>query len=120
MKKLTLTNLKNYTKEELNNIIADDEQLTTDIELSVVNEYKYSLMLEQLQTNYSRKIKKDAFNYALAVKGVLNIVDSYIKEIYIKNYCNSLTTIKNLITVNDRIFISRNLLDDILADMEEL
>ena len=28
MLKITLSNLKNYTKEELNNIIADDEQLT--------------------------------------------------------------------------------------------
>ena len=118
MLKVTLKNLKNLTKEEINSLQANDEILVNDFVLSMQNDYNTCKRLENISNNYSKKINKGVFNYALGVKGLLPVIEYYGNE-YIKLYCSSNIKYTNLVSINDRIIIACNLLNNILEDLKE-
>ena len=116
--KITLSNLKNLTKEEINSLKAHDEILVNDFILSMENDYNTCKRLENISNNYSKKINKGVFNYALGVKGLLPVIEYFGKE-YIKQYCPKNTKYTTLVSINDRIIIACNLLNNILEDLKE-
>ena len=119
MKKVTLSNLKNLTKEELNNISAIDSILVDDLILSIVNNSDSYKTIENITNNYSKKIKKGIFNYSLAVKGLLPVIENFTKNYYIKYLYPKNTKYTTLVCINDRIVIATKLLNEILQDIKE-
>ena len=118
MLKVTLKNLKNLTKEEINSLQANDEILVNDFVLSMENDYNTCKRLENISKNYSKKINKGVFNYSLGVKGLLSVVEYFGNE-YIKQYYPKNTKYTNLVSINDRFIIACNLLNNILENLKE-
>lgn len=112
--KMTLTNIKDMTKESIKNIETTDEHLTTELILFTENEYDICKNLECYKENLRKKIDKNIFDYAKAVHGVRNIIDISIKR-YLKLF-TTYTRISDYINVNDRIYIYKNFVDKILND----
>ena len=107
MKKITLSNLINMTKEEICNLKENDPISVRELILFLDNDYQIHQTTQAYQENYTKKINKGNFNYTLAVKGCLNIVNLAIKK-YTHDYgCIALDS-------NDKIFTANQVLIDML------
>ena len=112
--RMTLANIKDMTEESIKNIEATDEHLTTELILFTANEYDIYKNLQCYKENLRKKIDKNIFDYAKAVHGVRNIIDTSIKR-YLKLF-TTYTRISDYISVNDRIYIYKHFIDEILND----
>lgn len=103
--KIILSNIKNITKIEAEQIKPQDVDAVREIILGAENNFKTYQSLKHLKENtIDKKIKKDDFKYGYALQGVKNIIDMYIKY-YIKQYCSTGTKINNFLNNNDRLYI---------------
>jgi hypothetical protein len=99
MKKITLFNLINLTKEEILNIEPNDIDSIDELELYIDNTYELVKIMNILNENYDKKYNKGNFDFTLATKGYLNLINksiqAYKKEI---GYIN--------LDSNDKIYLS--------------
>lgn len=116
MKKVSIKTMLTMSKQELFNINPIDEITINDLNLTMENDSKFYENTLVYAKNLSKKQAKGTFNYNLALKGAFNLVNNYIKYSYIPNNCSRNTRIDNLISVNDRIILSKMLLDEILEN----
>ena len=79
MKKITLSNLINMTKEEILNIEPHDLNSVDELELYIDNTYELVKIMTALNENYDKKYNKGNFDFTLAVKGYLNLINRGIK-----------------------------------------
>ena len=103
MKKITLSNLINMTKEEICNLKENDPISVDELILFLNNDYKIYQTIQAYQKNYTKKLSKGNFNYTLAVKGCLNIVNLAIKK-----YTHDCGRI--ILDSNDKIFTANQIL----------
>lgn len=103
--KITLSNLKNISKEDAAQLEPQDADTVRELILSAENDGPTYELLKQYKVNtLDKKIKNNSFIYGAALQGIKNILDKYIKD-YIKNYCSAGMKIKDLLTTNDRVYI---------------
>ena len=85
MKKITISNLINLTKEDILSINPHDMDSINELELYIDNKYELVKIMDLLNKNYDKKYNKDDFNFTLATKGYLNLINkgiqAYKKEI---------------------------------------
>ena len=85
MKKITLSNLINLTKEDILSIEPHDLCAIDELELYIDSTYSLVNTITSLNDNYSKKYDKGNFDFTLAVKGYLNLINrgirAYKKEI---------------------------------------
>ena len=79
MKKITLSNLINLTKEDILNIKPHNTWAIDELELYIDNTYDLVQIMTALNDNYSKKYDKGIFDFTLATKGYLNLVNRGIK-----------------------------------------
>lgn len=103
----------------LNESIIKDYDMVRDLYLTLENNYKTVKELETYGENLKKKINKDIFNYGLALKGIRNIIDKNIKSEYIEVFCSTDTNLKNLINIDDRIYLYIYFLESLLEDIRE-
>ncbi len=113
MKKLTLAGIKNMSETELKGLKAIDEVATTEYILCIENMREIYFLLVAYKKTLDKKISKDQFNYTLAVKGIQNIIDRGFKQ-YIKDFSSPGATIKDIVNINDRIYIYNYFLEKFL------
>lgn len=114
MNKITLSGIKNMSQTEIKNLNANDRDLIRDITLTLENNSMTYEQIKRYIISLQKKQVKGNYNYVLAVKGMLNISDTNIKNVYMSSFCNKNTKISNFISVNDRVIIARNLLDSFI------
>lgn len=103
--KITLSNLKNINKEDAAQLEPQDADAVREIILGAENNRGIYELLKQYKINtIDKHIKNNTFIYGAALQGVKNIIDRYIKH-YIKEYSEPGAAIKDLLTVNDRVYI---------------
>ena len=107
MKKITLSNLINLTKEEINNLKEHDPIAVNELILFLRNDYQIYKSIQCYQENYTKKLSKGNFNYTLAVKGCLNIVNLAIKK-YTHDYG------RITLDSNDKIIVANDILNYML------
>jgi hypothetical protein len=111
MKKITLSNLINLTKEEILSIIPRDIDSIDELELYIDNTYELVKIMDALNKNYDEKYNKGTFDFTLATKGYLNLINksiqTYKKEI---GYIN--------LDSNDKIYLSSLYVSGFLWDKE--
>lgn len=103
----------------LNENVLGDPDAVRDIYLTLENNYNTVKELEYYRESLRKKVKKDSFNYGLALKGIKTIIDKNIKENYMRLFCSS-TRIDSLLSNDDRIYLYIYFLEFILEDIEEL
>jgi hypothetical protein len=85
MEKITLSNLINLTKEEILSINPHDMDSIDELELYIDNTYELVKIMDLLNKNYDKKYNKGNFDFTLATKGYLNLINkgiqAYKKEI---------------------------------------
>lgn len=102
---ITLSNLKNISKEDAAQLEPQDADTVRELILSAENDGPTYELLKQYKVNtLDKKIKNNSFIYGAALQGIKNILDKYIKD-YLKNYCGAGMKIKDLLTTNDRVYI---------------
>ncbi len=111
MKKITLSNLINMTKEDILSIEPHDLDSIDELELYIDNTYSLVQIMTALNKNYSKKYDKGNFDFTLATKGYLNLINKGIqahkKEIgYI------------ILDSNDKIYLSSLYVNGFLFDKE--
>jgi hypothetical protein len=99
MKKITLSNLISLTKEEILSINPHDMDSIDELELYIDNTYELVKIMDLLNKNYDKKYNKGNFDFTLATKSYLNLINkgiqAYKKEI---GYIN--------LDSNDKIYLS--------------
>ena len=112
--------------ESVKNVISTDANVdmenivvTYQIDSTDLSNYKTVKELEVYGENLKKKINKDIFNYGLALKGIRNIIDKNIKSEYIDVFCSTDTNLKNLINIDDRIYLYIYFLESLLEDIRE-
>ena len=85
MKKITLSNLINLTKEEILSIDPHDINSINKLEIYIDSTYELVEITDILNEKYNKKYNKDNFNFTQATKSYLNLINkgiqSYKKEI---------------------------------------
>ena len=113
MKKITITNLKNMSYEEINNLMPNDKFAIGELKLYMDNTRSLYNRKVAFIENYKKKMKKGSFNNVLGVKGLINLVNdgirTYNKEFYANFKLDS----------NDKIFLANEYLIDIIQYIEE-
>lgn len=115
MNKITLNGIKNMNMDQINTLKEIDTDMVRDITLTLENNYNFYNSMKNYIISTQKKIKKETYNYSLTIKGMLNITDHFIKNEYIRNYCNN-QKISSVLSVNDRIIIARDILNDNIND----
>ena len=113
MKKITITNLKNMSYEEINNLMPNDRFSVGELKLYMDNTRSLYNRKNAFIENYKKKMKKGTFNNVLGVKGLINLVNdgirTYNKEFYANFKLDS----------NDKIYLANEYLIDIIQYIEE-
>lgn len=116
MNKITLSGIKNMSTTEIKNLKEDDKDAVRDIMLTLENNSSTYNQVVNYVKSLQKKQAKGNYNYSLAVKGMLNISDKNIKDVYMNNFCNKNSKISNLVNINDRVIIARDLLENYIND----
>jgi hypothetical protein len=111
MEKITLSNLINLTEEDILNIDPHDMDSIDELKLYIDNTYELVQIMELLNKNYDKKYNKGNFDFTLATKGYLNLINkgiqAYKKEIGFIN-----------LDSNDKIYLSSLYVSGFLWDKE--
>ena len=108
MKKITLSNLINLTKEDIRVIKEHDPIATNKIILYIDLKNELFEFLLKTADNIKNTYDNSTFNYTLGIKACLKLIDKAIQE-YIKEYG------KIHLDSNDKIWLSNLYLNDILS-----
>lgn len=108
MKKITLSNLINLTKEDIRAIKEHDPVATNKIILYIDVKNELFELLLKTADNIKNTSDNSTFNYTLGIKACLKLIDKAIQE-YKKEYG------KISLDTNDKIYLSGLYLDDILS-----
>ncbi len=102
MKKITLSNLINMTKEDINNIKPISIDNVNSINCLIINVTGIRDLYDELYNLHLDSFKKGSFNHILAVKDALKIVDKAI------NFYNTYMDIfgKIHLNSNDKIYLA--------------
>ena len=99
MKKITISNLINLTKEEILSINPHDIDSIDELEIYIDSTYELVKIMDLLNKNYNKKYNENNFNFTLATKSYLNLINkgiqAYKKE---KGYIS--------LDSNDKIYLS--------------
>jgi hypothetical protein len=108
MKKITLSNLINLTKEDILSIKEHDPIATNKIILYIDLKNELFEFLLVIADNIKNTSDTGTFNYTLGIKSCLKLIDKAIQE-YKKEYG------KIYLDSNDKIWLSNLYLNDILS-----
>ena len=108
MKKITLSNLINLTKEDILSIKEHDPIATNKIILYIDIKGELFEFLLAIADNIKNTFDTGTFNYTLGIKACLKLIDKAIQE-YRREYG------KIYLDSNDKIWLSNLYLDDILS-----
>ena len=108
MKKITLSNLINLTKEDILSLKEHDPAATNKIILYIDLKNELFEFLLKIADNIKNTSDAGTFNYTLGIKACLKLIDKAIQE-YIKEYG------KIYLDSNDKIWLSNLYLNDILS-----
>ena len=113
MKKVTISNLKNMSYEEINNLMPNDKFSVGELKLYMDNTRSLYNRKVAFIENYKKKMKKGSFDNVLGVKGLINLVNdgirTYNKEFYSNFKLDS----------NDKIYVANEYLIDIMQYIKE-
>ena len=111
MKKITLSNLINLTKEEILSIDPHDIDSINKLEIYIDSTYELVEIMDNLNENCNKKYNEDNFDFTLATKSFLNLINkgiqAYKKEI---GYIN--------LDSNDKIYLSSLFVNGFLWNKE--
>ena len=118
MSSFNLNNLKNLNENEVNGIIKlannIDEHKVGEVTLVLDNDHEFY----NIKKEYIKMVaKKKVFNYGLCLKGVQNLVDRSIKDIYL---CDKNIRIDRFLNKNERLWLYNFYMKDIIEGLEEL
>jgi hypothetical protein len=103
MKKITLSNLINLTEEDIRNIKPFSVHDIKIVRITIDNTRGIVEYVDTLYDLYKNKFKNNNFNYTLAVKGALRLVDKGIK---FHNYYMDNVFDKIQLNSNDKIYLA--------------
>ena len=103
MKKITLSHLINLTEEDIRNIKPYSSYNIKRVKIAIDNTRGIVEYGDTLYNLYKNKFKNNNFNYALAVKGALKLVDKGIK---FHNYYMDDVFDKICLNSNDKIYLA--------------
>ena len=103
MKKITLSNLINLTEEDIKNIEPFSADDVNSIDYVIINTTGLRDLYDNFYNLHLDKFEKGSFNYILAVKDALKIVDKAI------NFYNTYLDIfgKIHLNTNDKIYVAK-------------
>ena len=111
MEKITLSNLINLTKEEILSIDPHDIDSINKLEIYIDSTYELVQIMDLLNENHNKKYNEDNFDFTLATKAYLNLINkgiqAYKKEI---GYIN--------LDSNDKIYLSSLFVNGFLWNKE--